>query len=57
MTIFFFLLAAILFFFVHRDGFRRGYVAGKIKTDRWWLGIESSAENAQRELWREELKR
>ena len=37
-------------------GWRFGYREGRKRADNWWLGIEETAEDAQREMWREELK-
>ena len=56
MTIFFFLLAAILFFFVHRDGYRRGYERGRSDENDWLVKVDADIEAARAKMWKQELK-
>jgi hypothetical protein len=43
-----------------KRGYKRGYDAGlkdgKVAADNWWIGAESSIDQARQKIWREEPK-
>lgn len=40
-----------------KDGHTAGYDQGRKDADNWWLGVESQADQARQQIWREEAER
>jgi flagellar biosynthesis/type III secretory pathway protein FliH len=39
-----------------KDAYDKGYTQGRKDADNWWLGLETEADKARQQIWREEAQ-
>jgi hypothetical protein len=50
------LLVALFRDLGYKSGVKDGYAKGRLDADNWWIGAESEADQARRQIWREEAQ-